>query len=467
MLIAVNRIISDFCGGSSETLIKNNYAAILEVIDEIFDYGQIQTTSTDDIKPFIKSDTSGIKTVGGQITAKISKLRSALPYQLLSSAESVSGSSSHKSISDESNANNIFIDIGEHVSMTIGRKKEIISCEIEGTITSKSFLPGTVELKLGFLQNIRTSEQLLNQSSTSTSTSSTYSSNSNSISNVIRSGDIILEDALFDSVVDYRQFEVNKQIYIPSLPIGEVNIMRYRIIGNTTTQTSISDEKEKFIAPTSSPFKQPISQSSAKSKIKSSSSSNNDVIRSMDIKSPVQVHIQLKEVSKHTLEIFIRLIPNLHDSESNLSITRFLCILPLPSSVANVTFQSLQKSGSYIGLDMLSSGDDDLSESGSNPKIGEMCQYRSEERQALWQAAPFRQGEEPSVVIRITSDEDTNMSTVWKRRLGPLYCDFTIPDYTASGAALKFLVVSDGSKSFAPLKWMRKMTYSGSYVVRI
>ncbi|KAA6365220.1 MAG: hypothetical protein EZS28_039253, partial [Streblomastix strix] len=68
-----------------------------------------------------------------------------------------------------------------------------------------------------------------------------------------------------------------------------------------------------------------------------------DIIRSMDIKSPVQVHIKLKEVRKHTLEIFIRLIPNLHESDSNLSITRFLCILPLPSKVANVTFQSQQK----------------------------------------------------------------------------------------------------------------------------
>ncbi|KAA6375448.1 MAG: hypothetical protein EZS28_029026 [Streblomastix strix] len=226
----------------------------------------------------------------------------------------------------------------------------MISCEIERTITSKSFMALTVELKLGLLQNARTSEQLLNQSSNSTS--SIYSS----ISNIIRSGDIILEDALFDSVVDYHH---------------------------------------------------------------------------MDIKSPVQVHIQLKEVSKHTLEIFIRLIPNISQSESNLSITRFLCVLPLPSLVANVTFQLQQKNGSYIGLDMLRSKD--LSEIGSNPKIGEMCQYRIEERQAHWQSAPFRQGEEPSVVIRITSDEDTNMSAVWKRRLGLLYCDFTIPDYATSG----------------------------------
>ncbi|KAA6382049.1 MAG: hypothetical protein EZS28_022425 [Streblomastix strix] len=141
----------------------------------------------------------------------------------------------------------------------------------------------------------------------------------------------------------------------------------------------------------------------------------------MNFKSPIQVHIQLKEDRKHTLEIFIRLIPNLHESDSNLNIARFLRILPLHSSVANVTFQSLQKSGSYIGLDMLNYGN--ISESGSNPKIREMCQYRSEERYALLQAAPFHQGEDPSVVIRITTDEDTNMSTVWKRRLGPLYCN--------------------------------------------
>jgi hypothetical protein len=35
--------------------------------------------------------------------------------------------------------------------MTIGRKKEIIYSEIEGTVSSKSFLPGNIELKLGFI----------------------------------------------------------------------------------------------------------------------------------------------------------------------------------------------------------------------------------------------------------------------------------------------------------------------------
>lgn len=42
---------------------KNNYAAILELIDEIFDYKDIQTTNTDDIKSFIKSDMRGAKTM--------------------------------------------------------------------------------------------------------------------------------------------------------------------------------------------------------------------------------------------------------------------------------------------------------------------------------------------------------------------------------------------------------------------
>ncbi|KAA6380478.1 MAG: hypothetical protein EZS28_023992, partial [Streblomastix strix] len=74
ILIAMNRIISDFCGGSIEIQFKKYYSAIFEVIYEIFDYGYIETTSTDDIKQFINYDCLGIKTVGEQIISKISKL---------------------------------------------------------------------------------------------------------------------------------------------------------------------------------------------------------------------------------------------------------------------------------------------------------------------------------------------------------------------------------------------------------
>ncbi|KAA6391508.1 MAG: hypothetical protein EZS28_012964 [Streblomastix strix] len=248
---------------------KNNYAAILELIDEIFDYKDIQTTNTDDIKSFIKSDMRGAKTMLKQITVKISKIRNVFPYQLLSSAE----------------------------------------------------------LKLGFLQNVRTSEQFQNQSSS-----------------------------------------------------------------------------------TSSPFKQPISQSGTKTKSKSSSSFNNDNNRCQDIRSLVQVHINLKEISKHILEILIRLIPKLHESNSILSITRFLCIIPVPVSVVNVSFQPQQKNVEFNQLDKLSSGDGDLSDLQSNPQIGEMCHYRSEERQLIWQAATFHSGEEHRVITALISNPSNKRS---------------------------------------------------------
>ncbi|CAJ0929753.1 unnamed protein product [Ranitomeya imitator] len=49
-------LIRDYCGDLSEDVVRLNFALIYELLDEVLDYGFIQTTSTDVLKNFIQSD---------------------------------------------------------------------------------------------------------------------------------------------------------------------------------------------------------------------------------------------------------------------------------------------------------------------------------------------------------------------------------------------------------------------------
>ncbi|PIO37840.1 hypothetical protein AB205_0060730, partial [Aquarana catesbeiana] len=54
-------LIRDYCGDLSESVVRLNFALIYELLDEVLDYGYIQTTSTDMLKNFIQCDPVVIK----------------------------------------------------------------------------------------------------------------------------------------------------------------------------------------------------------------------------------------------------------------------------------------------------------------------------------------------------------------------------------------------------------------------
>lgn len=48
--------ITDFCGGLDEEIIRDNFVIVYEIIDEICDYGYIQTTDPAILQDFVKQE---------------------------------------------------------------------------------------------------------------------------------------------------------------------------------------------------------------------------------------------------------------------------------------------------------------------------------------------------------------------------------------------------------------------------
>uniref|UniRef100_A0A3Q3A8U8 Adaptor related protein complex 4 subunit mu 1 n=1 Tax=Kryptolebias marmoratus TaxID=37003 RepID=A0A3Q3A8U8_KRYMA len=49
-------LVKDYCGSISEKSVQMNFALIYELLDEVLDYGYIQTTSSDVLKNFIQTE---------------------------------------------------------------------------------------------------------------------------------------------------------------------------------------------------------------------------------------------------------------------------------------------------------------------------------------------------------------------------------------------------------------------------
>ncbi|XP_034746765.1 AP-4 complex subunit mu-1 [Etheostoma cragini] len=54
--VRLTALVKDYCGSLSEKSVQMNFALIYELLDEVVDYGYIQTTSSDVLKNFIQTE---------------------------------------------------------------------------------------------------------------------------------------------------------------------------------------------------------------------------------------------------------------------------------------------------------------------------------------------------------------------------------------------------------------------------
>jgi len=51
--------------------------------------------------------------------------------------------------------------------------------------------------------------------------------------------------------------------------------------------------------------------------------------------------------------------------------------------------------------------------------------------------------------------------------MGPIAMNFEVPMFNASGLNIRFLKITERSKSYNPHRWVRYVTRSNSYVCRL
>ena len=368
LLTSVVRLVSDFCGTCSEVVIRENYAMIFELADEIINFGHPQTTVTDELKPFVKSVA---KSDEGLLDGLIGKLKSALPEGLKFAEDTISSSVALKSVTDESNANNIFLDLIETMQVTVGKNRKVTFAEVVGFVTIKSFLKTTVGAQLRFDQDVvlpghpRAEHPLPHT--------------------------VVLDDAAFHSAVDLSAFDSEQVIRVGSLPIGETSLMLYRI--------------------------------------------------TKKIRPPVSLIVSTTQINAHRLELYIKLITEIPE---DAIVRKIAAQIKVPAGVSGVTFTSTTPD--------------------EKARSAEVCEYSIPNKLITWTAPSLLPNQERQVTVRLTTDEA--ITPLFRRQLSEASLYFEVPHFTASSLSVHFDAVTDGSRNFNPVQWVRSCTYTNSYIIR-
>ncbi|XP_075888135.1 AP-4 complex subunit mu-1 [Nelusetta ayraudi] len=140
-------LVKDYCGSLSEKSVQMNFALIYELLDEMVDYGYVQTTSSDVLKNFIQTeavssrpfslfDLSNVGLFGAETQQSKVAPSSAANRPIQSSREQ--GSKSE-----------IFVDVIERLSVVIGANGILMKADVEGEIRVKCFMPSCSEIRIG------------------------------------------------------------------------------------------------------------------------------------------------------------------------------------------------------------------------------------------------------------------------------------------------------------------------------
>lgn len=192
--------LKSYIGDVTEEAIRNNYSLILEVLEEIVDYGYPQTTDADALKMLISQHSNFLqKAVKQDMIAKVTVTTTgAIPWRVPDL---------------KYKRNELYIDVIESVNLLMSVNGNILKADVSGQILMNAKLSGMPECKLGM------NDQLL-------------------LDNEIRQGKrprvtqgIELDDVTLHQCVKLGKFDADRSIsFIP--PDGEFELMKYRCTEN-------------------------------------------------------------------------------------------------------------------------------------------------------------------------------------------------------------------------------------------
>uniref|UniRef100_A0A452U150 AP-4 complex subunit mu-1 n=1 Tax=Ursus maritimus TaxID=29073 RepID=A0A452U150_URSMA len=152
LLSRLATLLGDYCGSLSEGTISRNVALVYELLDEVLDYGYVQTTSMEMLRNFIQTeavvskpfslfDLSSVGLFGAETQQSKVAPSSAASRPVLASR------------SDQSQKNEVFLDVVERLSVLIASNGSLLKVDVQGEIRLKSFLPsGSGEKSAGLAQ---------------------------------------------------------------------------------------------------------------------------------------------------------------------------------------------------------------------------------------------------------------------------------------------------------------------------
>ncbi|XP_048497614.1 AP-4 complex subunit mu isoform X3 [Beta vulgaris subsp. vulgaris] len=216
LLQRIARVTKDYLGILSEESLRRNFVLVYELLDEVIDFGYVQTTSTEVLKSYIFNE---------PIVVDAARLPALGPASIfMQGSKRMPGTAVTKSVvANEPGGRKreeIFVDIIEKISVTFSSSVStepclngyILTSEIDGTIQMKSYLTGNPEIKLALNEDVTIGR----------GGSSAYGYNS------AGSGTVILDDCNFHESVHLDNFDLDRTLsLVPS--DGEFSVMNYRM----------------------------------------------------------------------------------------------------------------------------------------------------------------------------------------------------------------------------------------------
>uniref|UniRef100_A0A3P8WY45 AP-4 complex subunit mu-1 n=2 Tax=Cynoglossus semilaevis TaxID=244447 RepID=A0A3P8WY45_CYNSE len=136
-------LVTDYCGSLSEKSVQMNFALIYELLDEVVDYGYIQTTSSDVLKNFIQTEAVSSRPFS------LFDLSNVGLFGAETQQSKVAPSSAATRPIQSSRDQGVFVDVIERLSVIIGSNGAVMKADVEGEIKVKCYMLNCSEMRIG------------------------------------------------------------------------------------------------------------------------------------------------------------------------------------------------------------------------------------------------------------------------------------------------------------------------------
>ncbi|KAJ6655547.1 hypothetical protein lerEdw1_005018 [Lerista edwardsae] len=381
----LNRLVTllrDYCGALNEKTVSLNFALIYEVLDELLDYGYIQTTTPDVLKNFIQMEPVvsqhfsllDLSTVGlfgadtqqSRVAPSCAAARPVLPLRGEQGARA-----------------EVFLDVMERLTVIIAaniwtRAVDLNLClflppppnqgtpmktDIQGEIRLKSFFPGCSEMRVGLTEEFCVGKTELRGYGTA----------------------VRVDECSFHSAVKLDEFERSRVLRV-SPSQGELSLMQYQLAD--------------------------------------------------DIPTPLPFHLfpTVTHDPAGRLQVYLKLRCDLMPKSHAVNVRVHL---PVPKAAVS------------------------LSQELSSPE--QTAAWQPSTKSVEWVVPRVQGGSQLSALFKL---EVPGLSRAGLLELGPVNLAFEVPAHTCSGLQIRFLRFA-GPQPSLPHRWVRYVTHSDSYVIRL
>ena len=159
---------------------------------------------------------------------------------------------------------------------------------------------------------------------------------------------------------------------------------------------------------------------------------------STDFRAPFRLFPNLEEESPYKLVLTLLVSADIPDANYGSNVT---LRVPMPKACAGVSCELPQNAA------------------------GQTAEYAATAKQLVWQIKKFQGQTEHQLVAKLALESPCTIAM--RKEVGPIAMSFEIPMYNVSKLQVRYLRIAEQHKTYNPYRWVRYVTQSNSYVIRL